>query len=109
MSEAKIACVRRMVIIVDSKHVVDRAMPQLEVAVYESGLRQESKELLEERTSKQWVRTKEDRQENAMGVVQNYQFSDLNSRLAMVIFDYLPIPENEFDGAIASRINAARL
>ena len=109
MSEAKIARVKRLVIIADNRHIVDEKMPQLDVTIYESVLRQESKRLLEEKTGNQWFHTKEDRQPNAMGVVQNYQFVDLDGSPAMIIFDYFLIPENNFDGAIASRIDAAVL
>ena len=50
MSNAKIARVRKLVIIVDGKHIVEKEMFQSEVAFHESDLRQISKELLEERT-----------------------------------------------------------
>ncbi len=109
MSEAQIACVRKICIFVDSEKIVEKEMLQSEVAFHESDLRQISKELLEERTSKQWHHTVDNRDENARGVIQRWQFADVNRRHAMVVFDYFSIPENDFDGTIASRSDAALL
>ena len=61
------------------------------------------------RPSKQWDHTVDKRDENARGVIQRWQFADVNGRHAMVVFDYLSIPENEFDGTIISRRDAVLL
>ena len=109
MSNAKIARVRKLVIIVDGKHIVEKEMFQSKVAFHESDLRQISKELLEERTSKQWDHTVDKRDESVRGVIQRWQFADVKGRHAMVVFDYISIPENEFDGTIISRRDAVLL